>query len=232
MTSIEWVDVPPGSVEMGSNNRSVLFGNIGPRHEVRIRNPYKISRLPVESTIATKIVEAGDAQIASESEWERAFSIGAIFGEVGTVEALADSATSYWGKKCDGSPFIQPSSSNGSRVRIWRKGQPIASTRSIDVIELLPRRLVKRSVEFDEGAIPLPVRRDSRKIVIEEIVICTLFGIVPSFAWASFNASPGYIAEGWLNLVLGGVFLGLSTGIFWRPRTPTFKEVDGNWKIG
>ena len=80
--------------------------------------------------------------------------------------------------------------------------------------------------------IPLPVRRDSRKIVIEEIVICTLFGIVPSFAWALFNASPGYIAEGWLNLVLGGVFLGLSTGIFWRPRTPTFKEVDGNWKIG
>ena len=97
MTSIEWVDVPPGSVEMGSNNRSVLFGNIGPRHEVRIRNSYKISKLPVESTIATKIVEAGDAQIASESEWERILD-SAIFGEVGTVEALADSATSYWGK--------------------------------------------------------------------------------------------------------------------------------------
>ena len=67
--------------------------------------------------------------------------------------------------------------------------------------------------------------------MFEEIVICALIGIIPSFVWAYFNASPGYIAEGWLNLILGGVFMGLSTAIFWRPRTPTYLENDGIWKL-
>jgi uncharacterized membrane-anchored protein YitT (DUF2179 family) len=67
--------------------------------------------------------------------------------------------------------------------------------------------------------------------VFEEIVICTLIGIIPSFVWAYFNASQGYISEGWLNLILGGVFMGLCTGIFWRPRTPTYLENDGMWKL-
>ena len=69
-------------------------------------------------------------------------------------------------------------------------------------------------------------------VAIHDCSIFVAYIITDMLAWALFNASPGYIAEGWLNLVLGGVFLGLSTGIFWRPRTPTFKEVDGNWKIG
>ena len=34
--SIEWADVKPGMVVMGSADRSILFGGIGPRHEVSI----------------------------------------------------------------------------------------------------------------------------------------------------------------------------------------------------
>ena len=107
MTKIEWVSIPPGAVEMGSNNRSVLFGNLGPRHIFTINSPFEISKYPVESDLAREVLAQDEAHVASESEWERAMSIGAITGEIGTTEVLADSATNYWGKHCDGRPFIQ-----------------------------------------------------------------------------------------------------------------------------
>ena len=54
MTEIEWVSIPPGAVEMGSNNRSVLFGNLGPRHIFTINSPFEISKYPVESDPAER----------------------------------------------------------------------------------------------------------------------------------------------------------------------------------
>ena len=34
--NIEWISVSPGKVFIGSDNRSILFGGVGPRHEVKI----------------------------------------------------------------------------------------------------------------------------------------------------------------------------------------------------
>ncbi|MED5375870.1 MAG: hypothetical protein VX892_05115, partial [Candidatus Thermoplasmatota archaeon] len=67
---------------------------------------------------------------------------------------------------------------------------------------------------------PDPIRRFS-----EEIIIATVLGIIPSFIWAFFNASSGYIREGWPGLVLGGVFIGVFSAIFWRPSYPIFKKL-------
>jgi hypothetical protein len=63
---------------------------------------------------------------------------------------------------------------------------------------------------------------DKYRLLSEELIISLIFGIIPSFIWASFNASPGYISEGWLNLIFGGLFIGVFTIIFWRPRTKTW----------
>ena len=49
---IQWIDVKPGKVFIGSDNRSVLFGGIGPRHEVKIDYNFEISFLPVNYEIA------------------------------------------------------------------------------------------------------------------------------------------------------------------------------------
>ena len=44
---IQWIDVEPGKVFIGSDNRSVLFGGIGPRHEVKIDYNFEISFVAV-----------------------------------------------------------------------------------------------------------------------------------------------------------------------------------------
>ena len=41
--NIEWVAVSPGKGFIGSDNRSILFGGVGPRHEVKIDYDYEIS---------------------------------------------------------------------------------------------------------------------------------------------------------------------------------------------
>ena len=74
----------------------------------------------------------------------------------------------------------------------------------------------------------LPKNRDISRLLIEEIVISLVFGILPSFIWAYFNASGNYIIEGWLNLTFGGIFIGFFTIIFWRPKTKTYKINDFN----
>ena len=83
--SIEWADVKPGMVVMGSANRSILFGGIGPRHEVSIGYRFKISRIPVPSSAALKIMQTSEADIASVSEWELANSRCLLFAEIGCI---------------------------------------------------------------------------------------------------------------------------------------------------
>ena len=102
--SIEWADVKPGMVVMGSADRSILFGGIGPRHEVSIGYSFKISRIPVPSSEALKIIQSSEADIASESEWELANSRGLLSAEIGCIEGLEDRHHGYWGKICDGRP--------------------------------------------------------------------------------------------------------------------------------
>ena len=222
-STVEWADVEPGSVLMGSDNRSVLFGGVGPKHEVVIKYPFRISIRPVPLIEAHRMMESSEVEIASESEWELAHSRGLLIAGEGTTEALADKAQDYWGKACDG----RPHSGKGQTpdvLRVWINGNPAQRLQFPGQgSSSLKLRLVKREFSgWEEEPPRLPPSRNSSRILKEEAIICLLFGVIPSFVWAYFNASEGYIREAWLNLVFGGVFVGTLSRLFWRPRQPTW----------
>ena len=215
----------PGKVFIGSDNRSVLFGGIGPRHEVKIDYNFEISFLPVNHEIAEVALQDEDCYVASESEWALAMEKKLISGE-NQVEELSDRIRgSYWLKYCDGRPFIEDNWLM-KVSRTWRSGNPsISSIRKGEKCEYL--RLVKRpKINHNDSSSPkLPASSDKSKLLFEELLISLIIGIIPSFIWAYFNASSGYISDGWLNLVFGGLFIGVFTVVFWRPRTKS-------WRVG
>jgi len=222
---VQWIKVNPGAVFVGSNNRSILFGGIGPRHEVRINYEFEITFLPVSKATASQILLSDEYDIASESEWSLAYERNLISGN-NEVEELADRIRgSYWSKVCDGRPFLEERWLMKSS-RSWTSGYPSYSqTRSDQVSDFI--RLVKRPPGhlFPVEAPQLPSSSDKSKLLLEEFLISLIIGIIPSFVWAYFNASEGYISEGWLNLLFGGLFIGIFTVIFWRPRTVS-------WRVG
>ena len=215
----------PGKVFIGSDNRSVLFGGIGPRHEVKIDYNFEISFLPLNHEIAEVALQDEDCYVASESEWALAMEKKLISGE-NQVEELSDRIRgSYWLKYCDGRPFIEDNWLM-KVSRTWRSGNPsISSIRKGEKCEYL--RLVKRpKINHNDSSSPkLPASSDKSKLLFEELLISLIIGIIPSFIWAYFNASSGYISDGWLNLVFGGLFIGVFTVVFWRPRTKS-------WRVG
>lgn len=223
MDEVDWVWVEPGSTYVGSDNRALLSGGPQPRHESRISYRFQISREMVSRDAAEPMVEGGDSQVASESEWQLAFDRGAISGGNGDVEELADRIRgSYWGKICDGRPWLEDDWITMA-CRGWFRGKP----RSLFVNSNSKRpdftRLVRRENDASPLAPRLPINSPNRaSILIEEIFITIIIGVIPSFIWAYFNASPGYISEGWLNLIMGGIFIGVFSSIFWRPRQKTW----------
>ena len=223
---INWVTVEPGSVLVGSDNRSILFGGIGPRHQVSIDYRYRISESPLGFEELSLIEENSGMEIASDSEWELAYSRGLLQGAEGSSEALADSAQDYWGKPCDGRPFVDDGNCP-TLIRRWKSGK--AQTMTVfphmgieGQISNGARMVVREHSGWSKKPPVIPKKRNHSEVIIEEILICLVVGILPSFVWAFFNASPGYIREGWLNLVLGGLFFSMFTMIFWRPRQPTW----------
>ena len=221
---IEWVRVEPGRAEIGSQNRSILFGGIGPKHMVDLKYAYEISKNPVPAGEAEALIEAKEAGLSSESEWAVALTQGAITGS-GELEKLSDRCKgTYWGKSLDGRPQWM----GDWQFRIckqWKDSTP--STRLVAREARQPEfsRLVRIEMirEYDPDAPTLPANRDTGRLLREESSIILGFGIVPSFVWAYFNASPGYIESGWPGLVLGGIILGLITSIFWRPKTTSYR---------
>jgi len=173
--------------------------------------------------VAESMVEDGDSQVASESEWQLAFDRGAISGEGGGIEELADRIRgSYWGKICDGRPWLEDDWI-ALACRGWFGGKP----RSLFLNNNAKRpdfiRLVRRQNDPSPLAPRLPIISPNRSsVLVEEILIIMIIGVIPSFIWAYFNASPGYISEGWLNLIMGGIFIGVFSSIFWRPRQKTW----------
>jgi len=223
---INWVTVEPGSTLVGSNNRSILFGGIGPRHEVSIDYQFRISERPLDFEEFSRIEHDSGMEIVSDSEWELAYSRGLLSGVEGSSESLADSTQDYWGKPCDGRPFVNGDNSP-SLIRKWRSGKAQTLTvftnrRTEEPISDGVRMVVREHSGWSKNPLRIPSRRNHSNVIIEEILVCFIVGILPSFVWAFFNASPGYIREGWLNLVLGGFFLSMLTMIFWRPRQPTW----------
>ncbi|MAU85476.1 MAG: hypothetical protein CMA21_02560 [Euryarchaeota archaeon] len=222
MDSIEWIRINPGSTYLGSNNRAIIFGSPGPRHEVPIQHSYEISKEAIPLSKALSLCESSDLSISSESEWQLAYDRGLI-REGRDIEVLEDRiSSSYWGKVCDGRAFLTTGSSLVI-CREWVRNKaitnylpPTESTRKL-------ARMVRRGSEYNSPIAPrLPKTPPTKRILLEEISIIILLGIIPSFLWAHFNASPGYIETGWPGLILGGVILGLFSGLFWRPKQPTW----------
>lgn len=231
MQDLDWIRVNPGSATLGSNDRSILRGGMGPRHQVKISKSFEITKHPVPAKIALEMIKSGEAEVASESEWAVSKAQGHIYAELGTIETLADSASNYWGKPCDGRAWTGDGEVRTRRVRVWSARGISESTRPIEIADSHPLRLVRRESKYSETPIRLPGAGDATRILKQEVVICLATGILPSFTWAWFNASPGYIVDGWLNLVMGGVFFGLSTAILWRPKTPTYIQTESGWKL-
>ncbi len=225
---IQWADVKPGSVVMGSDDRSVLFGGIGPRHEVSIDYSFRISASPVESEEAARLIRDSEVEVASESEWELAHSRGLLFANEGTTEELADLAKDYWGKACDGRPH-EGKGPSPMILRKWGPGRPspYVSFPGQGPVSSGVRLVIRDSHSWDDSPPRIPAKRNNSRLLAEEVAISLSLGVIPSFVWAYINASDGYIRDGWLNLVIGGVFVGFLTMVFWRPRQPTWRIENG-----
>ena len=79
-----------------------------------------------------------------------------------------------------------------------------------------------------EGEAPtMPNAPHKSDLILREAVIALFVGVIPSFVWAFFNARDGYIAESWLNLVTGGVFVSALTALLWRPKSASW-VLDGD----
>ena len=224
IVEIEWVRVIPGRAEIGSQNRSILFGQAGPRHMVELKYDFEICRKPVHIDEAKPLLESNECRVASESEWQLAFEQGVVEGS-DEFEKLSDRFRGdYWGKELDGRPM----SHDDWTFRIakkWKGGVPKTSLINPQQPEPEFVRLtrVEKLSERDSNLPRLPSQRDTAKLIREEATVVIIAGVAPSFVWAYFNASDGYIQTGWPGLILGGIILGLATGIFWRPKTTSYR---------
>ena len=86
MQGLNWALVNPGSAMLGSNDRSILRGGTGPRHQVKISKSFEITKHPVPAKIALEMIKSGEAEVASESEWAVSKAQGLIHAELGTTE--------------------------------------------------------------------------------------------------------------------------------------------------
>jgi hypothetical protein len=218
--NIKWVKINPGRVFIGSNNRSILFGGIGPRHEINIDYEFEISKYPVKISESRELLLSEEFSVSSESEWALAFKQNKIEGN-NEIEKMSDKIrNSYWNKYCDGRAMIE----DEWLINIGRKWDSGRLT-SIEIgnqdNSASHYRIVRKEIKVDYGpkSPKLPAYSSKKKIIFEEFVIALIIGIIPSFTWAYFNAKSGYISEGWLNLVFGGLFIGFFTILFWRPKT-------------
>lgn len=173
----------------------------------------------------------------SEAEWALADSQGAIIrGEI-EVEVLSDRPPrgGYWGAPCDGRPWVPPVRAGGVSdytahvTRIWQGSSTLrgATPRGVSRPKM-GFRLV-RTLDY-KGDLKMPQAPRKSELLIRESLFAIFIGIIPSFTWAHFNASPEYISESWLNIAFGGIFFSLMTALLWRPKTPSFCIMEGKMR--
>ena len=69
------------------------------------------------------------------------------------------------------------------KSKTWKKGEP-RNRRGPSSQSKIFQETRQENFDYDDNVLSLPARADNRRIVFEEIVICTLIGIIPSFVWA------------------------------------------------
>ncbi len=171
-------------------------------------------------------------RLPSESEWELAKSQKNILNMPNNNgELIADQPhVSYWGAPCNGTPWSEENpKAAGYSMQLTKTSN---SKRGIsqhkshnDKIRFRIIKLPKEHLDSIENV--LPKEFDRLELVKREVIIATLIGIIPSFIWAYFNASPGYIVSSFGNLILGGVFFSLITGLIIRPRHASLEFSQG-----
>jgi len=194
----------------------------------------RLSPLMVEGGV----VGAGDMRPPSEAEWALAEKQGVASKMDVTVELLADRPpkSGYWGAPCDGRPWLAQPKAGGAPIpaphvtRVWQGGEGKRGTARGTTPREVTRpqmgfRLVRLSNEaYLSPEVPrMPGSPPTSSLLIREVVIALIIGIIPSFTWAYFNASPNYITDSWLNLVVGGIFFSALTAFIWRPRTKIWR---------
>lgn len=171
--------------------------------------------------------EGMEWRLPSPAEWERAIAFGSISMPHGFEEILEGHPhPDHRGARFDGAPrWVEHDRSMMTRYREGRKSHPSRS--DVFIAQPIPvfapqgtaiLRLVLTPTRPEDAPI-VPRSADLRRRILEEVLIVTLVGIVPSFLIPVMNGAVGYLAEGWPNLVFGGVLIGVATGTLWRPRT-------------
>ena len=163
----------------------------------------------------------------SEGEWQAA-RIGKVM-EVpsGITERLVDApAANYRGAMMDGRPrpneWFGPAAHQRAAVAVHPQRQHVTALGSVPYGRALPNvvgRLVLTPIR--EGSpTRVPDSADRWGNLRSELLWTTALGIVPSFMIPVLRGMGDYAAEGWLNLLLGGLCAGFFTGALWRPRRP------------
>ena len=167
-------------------------------------------------------------RLPSEAEWELAKLSGKLL-EIPhkNGELLADQPhISYWGAPCNGSPWLEKNEKAAGYLMQLTKTK--TSSRGVSRHKLHNNKIRFRIVKLPKSHIDLikkelPKEFERIDILKREVIIAIIIGIIPSFIWAYFNASPGYIYSGFGNLIMGGVFFSLLTGLILRPKHPTLE---------
>jgi hypothetical protein len=172
-------------------------------------------------------------RLPSESEWELAKSkevLSQIPNKNG--ELLADQPhVSYWGAPCNGSPWLEENeNAAGYSIQLTKTtNSKRGFSNHILHNNNIRFRVVRLNItHLDLIEKTLPEDFDRLEILKREVIISILVGIIPSFIWAYFNASPGYILNSFGNLILGGVFFSLMTGLILRPKHASLEFKQNN----
>ena len=143
---------------------------------------FKISKNTVDYNKAEELLERDNLHIASESEWELAYSRGLIITENSSSEIPADNAKNYWGKTCDGRPNIDEKSIKNvkdlgkmeSKIYFFYPNSSLHPKPKIRLVSRENRKWTKKSPK-------IPNKLQNFRLLKEEIVITTFLGIIPSF---------------------------------------------------
>ena len=184
-------------------------------------------------------------RLPSESEWELAKIQLEEYSDFPhkNGELIADQPhVSYWGAPCNGSPWLEKNQKYaGYGMQLLKNPDNLfgllnfknASKRGVSQHKSHKRKIRFRILKLSKDHVDsldkkLPLDFDRFEILKREVFIAIIIGIIPSFIWAYFNASPGYIVRGFGNLILGGVFFSLITGLIFRPKHSTLKYSNNN----
>jgi len=170
----------------------------------------------------------------TQSEWIHARNCEQIILQTGMKEILADAVSSnYRGAMMDG----RPRRFEGRGPMQWHTATMEIHPKNPAIYALSSAPMDRENAGLSVRLVVTPIRQGSPRIVPKsadyganirsELFWTTMLGVIPSFAIPWFRGLGGYVFEGWVNLLFGGLCVGFVTGAFWRPRRPVITYENG-----